>query len=79
LDVWYIRNASLWLDLRIIGMTLTRVITNDHRCEEALAKAMLSYYEKQDLNQNLAARPAAANGTYLANATYLDEASEQAD
>ena len=26
LDVWYVRNRSFWLDLKILGMTLRRVI-----------------------------------------------------
>jgi lipopolysaccharide/colanic/teichoic acid biosynthesis glycosyltransferase len=43
LDLWYIRNASIWLDLRIIGMTLTRLRTSDRRCEEALTQAMHSH------------------------------------
>jgi lipopolysaccharide/colanic/teichoic acid biosynthesis glycosyltransferase len=39
LDVWYIRNASLWLDLRIIGMTFLVVLRGERRSEEALAQA----------------------------------------
>jgi len=73
LDVWYIRNASLWLDLRIIRMTFTRVLTNDRRCEEALAKAMHSYYEQQGSNQALSSWLATAD------ATHQDEAGQQAD
>jgi len=47
LDVWYIRNASLWLDLRIIWMTLFSLVKSDRRCEEALAQAMHSHHLKQ--------------------------------
>ena len=69
LDVWYIRNASLWLDLRIIGMTFTSLLRNDRRCDEALGKAMHSYYEQQDSNQALS--------SWLATAD-ADEASQEA-
>jgi lipopolysaccharide/colanic/teichoic acid biosynthesis glycosyltransferase len=27
LDVWYVHNCSLWLDFRILALTLTRVLT----------------------------------------------------
>jgi lipopolysaccharide/colanic/teichoic acid biosynthesis glycosyltransferase len=39
LDEWYIRNASLWLDLRILGMTLLSLLRGDRRSEQALAQA----------------------------------------
>lgn len=39
LDVWYIRNASPWVDLRIIGMTLLSLLRGDRRSEKALAQA----------------------------------------
>ena len=39
LDVWYLRNVSLWLDLRIIGLTFFRLVKSDQRCEKALAQA----------------------------------------
>jgi lipopolysaccharide/colanic/teichoic acid biosynthesis glycosyltransferase len=39
LDVWYIRNVSLWLDLRIIGMTVLTLLRGERRSEEALAQA----------------------------------------
>ena len=29
LDEWYLRNRSLWLDLKILGMTIFKVIRND--------------------------------------------------
>jgi lipopolysaccharide/colanic/teichoic acid biosynthesis glycosyltransferase len=39
LDEWYIRNASLQLDLRIIFMTLKCVFQGDRRSERAIAAA----------------------------------------
>jgi hypothetical protein len=39
LDVWYINNASLWLDLRIICMTLLVLLRGERRSERALADA----------------------------------------
>jgi lipopolysaccharide/colanic/teichoic acid biosynthesis glycosyltransferase len=39
LDVWYIHNVSLWLDLRIIAMTFFGLVRSDRRCEKALAQA----------------------------------------
>jgi lipopolysaccharide/colanic/teichoic acid biosynthesis glycosyltransferase len=42
LDMWYIRNASPWLDLRIIGMTALILIRGERRSEKALAEAQCS-------------------------------------
>jgi lipopolysaccharide/colanic/teichoic acid biosynthesis glycosyltransferase len=39
LDEWYIRNASLWLDIRILFLTLACVIRGERRYEPALAAA----------------------------------------
>ena len=39
LDFWYICNASLSLDLRILGMTLISLLRGDRRSEQALARA----------------------------------------
>ena len=39
LDIWYIRNASLWIDLRIIGMTFLMLLRGERRSEKALAEA----------------------------------------
>jgi lipopolysaccharide/colanic/teichoic acid biosynthesis glycosyltransferase len=39
LDVWYIRNLSLWLDLRIIGMTVLMLLGGERRSDKALAQA----------------------------------------
>jgi lipopolysaccharide/colanic/teichoic acid biosynthesis glycosyltransferase len=47
LDIWYIRNASLWLDLRIIWMTCARVTQSDRRSDNALAQAMRSHHQQQ--------------------------------
>jgi lipopolysaccharide/colanic/teichoic acid biosynthesis glycosyltransferase len=39
LDIWYIRNASPWVDLRIIGMTFLVLLRGERRSEKALAEA----------------------------------------
>jgi lipopolysaccharide/colanic/teichoic acid biosynthesis glycosyltransferase len=39
LDIWYIRNASLWVDLRIVGMTFLMLLGGERRSEKALAVA----------------------------------------
>jgi hypothetical protein len=39
LDEWYIRNASLWLDVRIIFMTIQVLLRGERRSERALADA----------------------------------------
>jgi lipopolysaccharide/colanic/teichoic acid biosynthesis glycosyltransferase len=39
LDIWYISNASLWLDLRIIWMTVLILLKGERRSEKALADA----------------------------------------
>jgi lipopolysaccharide/colanic/teichoic acid biosynthesis glycosyltransferase len=39
LDEWYIRNASPWLDLRILVLTFASLVRNDRRSEAALVRA----------------------------------------
>jgi len=39
LDIWYIRNGSVWLDLRIICMTVLILLKGERRSEHALAQA----------------------------------------
>jgi lipopolysaccharide/colanic/teichoic acid biosynthesis glycosyltransferase len=39
LDTWYIGHASLWLDLRILAMTVRSLLRGDRRSEWALAQA----------------------------------------
>jgi lipopolysaccharide/colanic/teichoic acid biosynthesis glycosyltransferase len=39
LDVWYIRHASLWLDLRITILTLRFLFTGERRSQDALTEA----------------------------------------
>jgi lipopolysaccharide/colanic/teichoic acid biosynthesis glycosyltransferase len=41
LDIWYIRNASPWLDLHIIGLTVLTLLRGERRSEKALAQAQL--------------------------------------
>jgi lipopolysaccharide/colanic/teichoic acid biosynthesis glycosyltransferase len=73
LDVWYIRNASLWLDLRIIGKTFFSLVKNDRRCEVALTQAMRSDNQWQGSNQTPSSASAAPD------ATHLSKVSQQAD
>jgi lipopolysaccharide/colanic/teichoic acid biosynthesis glycosyltransferase len=73
LDVWYIRNASLWLDLRIVGRTFLSLVKHDRRSEEALVQAMLSYAQLQGSDQTLWSASAAPG------ATHLNEVGVQAD
>jgi lipopolysaccharide/colanic/teichoic acid biosynthesis glycosyltransferase len=40
LDIWYIRNASWRVDLRIIGMTVLTLLRGERRSEKALAQAL---------------------------------------
>jgi lipopolysaccharide/colanic/teichoic acid biosynthesis glycosyltransferase len=41
LDEWYIRNASLQLDLRIVFMTFACLFRGEHRSEKAIAAAFV--------------------------------------
>jgi lipopolysaccharide/colanic/teichoic acid biosynthesis glycosyltransferase len=38
LDEWYIRNASFWLDLRIVGKTIQFMLAGEHRSETKIVK-----------------------------------------
>jgi len=40
LDIWYLRNASFWLDLRILLRTLVMVVTGERRNDRAIRQAM---------------------------------------
>jgi len=40
LDEWYIRNASLWVDIKIFAKTLTTVVRGDRRADDVLVHAM---------------------------------------
>ncbi|HEY1299642.1 MAG TPA: sugar transferase [Stellaceae bacterium] len=48
LDTWYIRNASFWLDLRIIGMTLLHLFRGERRGETALAQAQSRQQDRDE-------------------------------
>jgi lipopolysaccharide/colanic/teichoic acid biosynthesis glycosyltransferase len=61
LDAWYIRHASLWLDLKIIIRTIWMLsVTGDRRDEKAISIALLdrSYGEVVALQHAAAARNA---------------------
>jgi lipopolysaccharide/colanic/teichoic acid biosynthesis glycosyltransferase len=73
LDLWYIRNASLWLDLRIIGTTFFRLLKSDRRCEQALTQALHSDCQWRGSNQAL------SSGFATPGPTHLDEPRELAD
>jgi len=64
LDLWYIRNASPWLDLRITWMTFFRLARSDRRCEEALAQAVQSYFQERGSDQSAASRLATADARH---------------
>jgi hypothetical protein len=51
LDIWYLRNASLGFDLRIIGMTLVDLVKNDWRGEGARAQAMKLHCQEPDSSE----------------------------
>ncbi len=71
LDAWYIRHASLWLDLKIAIRTIWMLlVTGDRRDEKAIAMALLvhSYSEVVDL-------PHATAGQALGGASAASNAS----
>jgi hypothetical protein len=51
LDEWYVRNASLWVDLQITLMTLKLVLTSHH--EEAEADTQQVRGKNAPLEQNV--------------------------
>ena len=60
LDIWYVRNASLRFDLRIIGMTLLGWVKSDWRGEDALAQAVKLRYQEPDPSEVLSTWPITA-------------------
>jgi lipopolysaccharide/colanic/teichoic acid biosynthesis glycosyltransferase len=51
LDVWYIRNACLWVDLHITGRTFLSLLRGDRRAEKALAQAQCLQAVQSDCAQ----------------------------
>jgi lipopolysaccharide/colanic/teichoic acid biosynthesis glycosyltransferase len=51
LDVWYIRNASLWFDLRIVGMTFLILVRGERRSEKALTEAQRTLVAQADRSE----------------------------
>ena len=41
LDDWYIRNATLWLDLRILALTIRFLFTGEKRSEQVVAEVKI--------------------------------------
>jgi lipopolysaccharide/colanic/teichoic acid biosynthesis glycosyltransferase len=62
LDAWYIRNASLWTDLRIAFMTLNILLKSHQPSEEALADAEQAQSRNVVSWQAFAARQEATSG-----------------
>jgi lipopolysaccharide/colanic/teichoic acid biosynthesis glycosyltransferase len=59
LDEWYIRNASLWLDLRIMLMTIQFMFSGERRSNRALAIARAMRNEpSKEWNKFAPAKPA---------------------
>jgi lipopolysaccharide/colanic/teichoic acid biosynthesis glycosyltransferase len=57
LDEWYVRHASLWVDLRVVLLTLRFFITGERRSEEAVRNAY-SVQQADYRRPNAALRPA---------------------
>jgi len=70
LDEWYVRNASLWLDLRIVLMTLKMVL----RGEMSQAETLADSEQVQLKNAPLAQDPLAQDDVTAPNAAPLSEA-----
>ena len=51
LDDWYVRHASLWLDLRVITLTIRFAFTGERRSEQALNKALQDQGSGHTLNK----------------------------
>ena len=54
LDEWYVRNASLWVDLRIIMLTLSVMLKMRVSAEEAAADTEQVQNRHLDLQQTIA-------------------------
>lgn len=54
LDDWYIRHASLWLDLRIVILTLRVLFTGERRSEQAVTEAYAVQQEAANVNRMVA-------------------------
>ena len=60
LDEWYVRNASLWLDLRIVLMTLKMVLQGEMSQAETLADSEQVQLKNAPLAQDDVTAPSAA-------------------
>jgi lipopolysaccharide/colanic/teichoic acid biosynthesis glycosyltransferase len=47
-DEWYIRNASLWLDLRVAGLTLSRLVDGSRRSGQTSARRCAARSVQED-------------------------------
>lgn len=65
LDEWYIRNASVWLDFRILGLTALSLIRGDRRAQGALDEACTANSRAHEsrraaVRKSISARPEAS-------------------
>jgi hypothetical protein len=76
LDIWYIHNASFWVDLRIIGMTVLTLLRGERRSEKALAQAL--FLQAVEARRNERRLRAAASSRFAAAARPTRDDADQA-
>jgi hypothetical protein len=59
LDQWYIRHASLWLDLRILVLTVLSLIKGDRRSQPGARPRVLAMPAASLLDDDKSPRPLA--------------------